>query len=512
MGAESKSIIKPTIHITILSFVGIILNFITQLVIAYYFGTTPERDAYFAAMVLPTYLSSILVGSLGVMFLPTYVDIKTRKNTQQANVFFTQTLVLSIFISLIIIIIFSVFADNILSLTAPGFRDEQLSLTSNLLIIHLPTILIQIVTNIVGSVLQVQHRFIIPALNPVFTALISLFFVTVFSRFWGIMSLAYGVLIGNVIVVIIQLIWVRRSIPLRSSINCRSEEINKLLKVSAPLLITGIFYRLTGVFERGIGSTLPEGSISYLGYANQIMLILATITTSGIVTTIYPLLATAWSEKDNERLQTLFSRGVCVILLLTLPISIFFIFWGSPVIQILFERGAFTHESTIAVSSTFSIMTGAFMASCLGGIISRFFYFSHKTVTFSSINIIEILTYITCAFFLSKTLSYIGLSLALSISVITNVIISLIMLSVIYKMVNLRKTIKEGLYITIAGLLPALFIMLLLHFYPLDLKEYPFYIIPIAICFSVGYYIFLRIFKIDELNWIKEKMIRFSNF
>jgi putative peptidoglycan lipid II flippase len=351
--SEEKSILKPTIQITFLSFIGIILNFATQLVIAYFWGTTPERDAYFAAIVIPAYLSSILVGSIGIMFLPIYVDIKTKKSFQQANVFFSHVLAFSIVISIVIIILFSIFADNILSLTTPGFKDEQSSLTSDLLIILLPTILFQIVINVIGSFLQVQHKFVIPALNLIFNSIISLLFVIAFRHFWGIKTLAYGVIAGNIIVTVFLLIHIRKSISFKRSSDDDNGELHKLLKASAPLLITGIFYRLTGVFERGIGSTLSEGSISYLGYANQIMLILSTLTTSGIAITIYPLLSKAWSENDNERLQILFDRGICIILLMTLPISIIFIFWGTPIIQILLERGAFTHASTIAVSATF---------------------------------------------------------------------------------------------------------------------------------------------------------------
>jgi len=76
MTLQNKGLLKPTIQITALSFAGIGLNFFTQLIIAYYFGTTIERDAYFSAIVIPTYLATILTGSIGSIFIPKLIELK----------------------------------------------------------------------------------------------------------------------------------------------------------------------------------------------------------------------------------------------------------------------------------------------------------------------------------------------------------------------------------------------------------------------------------------------------
>ena len=170
MKGEKKGLLKPTIQITVLSLLGIFLNFLTQLVVAYYFGASSERDAYFAAMVMPTYISAILTGSIGVIFLPMYVDVKAKKGEQEAVLFLGNSVILTSLISAIIILLSIFFSTELVELTAPGFKGQQTRFTSGLLTILLPTISFQIISNIAGSVLQVQHRFILPALAPVMMA------------------------------------------------------------------------------------------------------------------------------------------------------------------------------------------------------------------------------------------------------------------------------------------------------------------------------------------------------
>jgi hypothetical protein len=66
--------------------------------------------------------------------------------------------------------------------------------------------------------------------------------------------------------------------------------------------------------------------------------------------------------------------------------------------------------------------------------------------------------------------------------------------------------IKDYLFIIAACFIPIVPILTLLYFYPLDMNNSPLFVIPVVFVFLAGYYIFLRIFKINELNWIKEKI------
>lgn len=497
---------KSTVQITILSVVTILLSFVTQLAVAYYFGATPDRDAYFAALVIPTYISAVLLGSIGFMFLPIYVDIRSKKSDGDANFFLNNSMVFTILLSIFIVALGILFSHTILSVTAPGFRGNQLSLTSNLLIILLPTVLFQILTSIGGSVLQVRGNFLFPALAPVFSALVMLITVLGFNQTIGIKSLAYGTLIGSAVACFLILVPVCRLFTFRFVVRFEEHHILQLIKTSLPLLVGGIFYRLAPIFERSIASSLSQGSVSYLGYANQIMLILAMLTSSGISTTIYPALSKAWSENNLNRVHDLFAKGIRIILLISIPISVVFIFWGVPIIQLLFERGAFTHQATLAISSVFSILTLSLIASSLGNIIAKVFYFSHRTILSTTINCLEVGVYVLLAYTLSSASSYRGLAIASSASTCFSISMSFISLCVILTQYNWQQTLKDIFLISIAGLIPGYLLNQLVHFSNLYLGDSFFYTGSAIFIYGILYFLLLIAFRFDETELFTKAM------
>jgi putative peptidoglycan lipid II flippase len=498
-----SSIVKSTIQITILSFVGIVIGFATQLLVAYFFGTTPERDAYFAATVIPVYLSAVII-PINSMFLPMYMDIRTKQGAPQADKFFHTVATLSGAIGIAIAVLCALFAGSILSITAPGFEGGQKVLATELLIILLPNVFFQTLTNITSSVLQTQHRFLIPAIAPVLSTIIMLLSVSLFHTALGIHSLAYATLMGSAV----SYLMVRYALhkPLIISFAVRSQQLHELLKCSLPLIAAGVFYQLAGIIERAIGSTLPEGSISYLGYATQIMTVLQTIIVSGITISIYPYLSEAYSRRNHSELNYLFTKGMRGVMLLSIPIAAIFALWGTPIIRLVLERGAFTPEATVAVSSALAILMGGFVAYSVGGIINKMFYISRHILLACIYAVLSVALYIALAYFLSQSFSYKGLAAANSISGLACVLGGLAMLKVAMKL-HLWQLFKDTACIALSTLLPAGALYAALAMCQVDTSVVSYWAIAVGLCFPAAYYLLLRVFKIDDLNWIGKKLL-----
>jgi len=79
-----EGLLKPTLQVTILSTLGILVSFITQIIVAHKFGAAMEMDAYFAASVIPDYITTVLLGSLTVIFVPIFIEYETSKGKQDA--------------------------------------------------------------------------------------------------------------------------------------------------------------------------------------------------------------------------------------------------------------------------------------------------------------------------------------------------------------------------------------------------------------------------------------------
>jgi putative peptidoglycan lipid II flippase len=423
-----RGLVKPTIQITTLSFVGILLSFASQLVVAYFFGATQERDAYFAALVIPTYISAVLTGSIGVMFLPMYVDIKAKGQKDDAQYFFNNTTSFGTLIALVIVFLGTIFSREIVTATVPGFNAGQVALTSQLFIILLPTIIFQVFISLIGSVLQVQHRFILPALVPILSALINLVAVILLDRLIGIKSLAYGTLVGSIVTFSILVLSLGKENQLKPSFRFKNKNLVRLISVCLPLIGAAVIGRVSEIFERRLASTLETGSISYLGYAKQLLIILTTIATSGLATSIFPTISKAWTDGNISGVRYYFIKCVKIIFLITIPVAAVFIVLGQPIISSVFERGAFRHNTAVNVSAALAILMGSFLSMSLGSILSKIIYFTQQTYYGLLIGFIEASVYLISGYYFVSLFSFLGLAMASSLSTFTTIVACLIVL------------------------------------------------------------------------------------
>jgi putative peptidoglycan lipid II flippase len=454
----NRGLLKPTVQITVFSVLGILLSFATEIIAAAIFGASTKRDSYFAAVVIPDYVTTVLLGSLTVTFIPIFIEYETRKNKAQA------WKVASVFTNLMFLVLFGIsllgfiFAKRLISVTAPGFKGVELSLTTSLLRIILPSIIFSGLASLLSSIYYAEHRFIRPAIGPIINAVLMLICVVLLAPYWGIKSLAFGHLIGAVVGFFILVPILFKQDRYRFSWDFHNEGVTQIIKVMSPLVFAGIFYRATTVIERMIASTLPTGSISYLGYATKITTILGTIATMGISTTIFPLMARSWAENDLAKVRKYFAKGVRIIMLITFPITTVFVVLRVPIIQVVFERGAFDHRTTMAVANVLAILMVAFITSGLGNIVGKGFYIAQKTKVVAILGIIGILIYLSAAYFLSRTLSYVGLAIATSIQLTFGLIVSMYCMKRIYNGINGKKVIEGFVKISIASFISGGFI------------------------------------------------------
>jgi len=320
------------------------------------------------------------------------------------------------------------FSTQIIEWIAPGFDPVQKALTCELFNILLISVVFQSLSSFLTIFYHVENRFFFPAIYPIITPIVSIAFVTLLSGY-GIKSLAIGTLTGSAIGTLFLGRQVAAHLNTRHFIRFTNTNSITVLKLAVPLFVSGIIYRLTTIIERIIASKLPPGSISFLGYGNQIYLLLASIASGSIATTLYPAMSTAWSEGNRGSLNHYSIKGIRLILFTTLPIAAVTSILSYPIVKILFERGAFDNNSTIAVSTTLSILMGALIFGSLGNIVVKLFYITRHTTTVAIISTIEIAAYALMGYFLSALYSYQGLALALTLSTGLTIFLSVIFLA-----------------------------------------------------------------------------------
>jgi putative peptidoglycan lipid II flippase len=445
-----KTLAGSTIMITSFSIIGIIISFLSQLIIAYFYGATFYRDAYFIALTIPVFVSAIITGSFGYVFLPKITELKI-KRPEDVNDFINSSFTFFILFLTILTIILLFLSTKIIFLLIPNYTIEEKIFVNKILFIILPTIISNVISNILCNLYQIENKFSLTSITPIFSTVINIAIFLLLKNNLGISALAIGYLIGSVFSCIL-LSPILKKYKFSFTWPIFNLHLINILKISLPLLLAGLFFRSTTIFERVLASKLEKGSVSYLGYSSQILAILATITSNGIGTSIYPKLSRLWTNQNLELLGNYINKSIRIILLVSIPISFYIFQYSFQIIHFIFQRGAFTENVTMSVSKALSFSMGAFIFQGIGTIISKLFYITGKTRIFSFIGIIEILLYISLSYFLLKDLSFLSLSFSLSLSTFLSLSLSMFYIHKKIIQLSFKKLFTDFSKILIASL------------------------------------------------------------
>ncbi len=501
----NKGIARSTLHVTFFSIVTILLNLISQLIIANYFGAKFNRDAYLVAISIPLFVTTVINGSLGYIFIPQLIDIREKESQISVQQFLFSTFIFLTFLLSSILFIIFFFNKNIIHLLFPNYNYTEIEQISHLLIILLPSIIFNVFSTFLNSLYQVEGKFVIPALSNILSISINISLFLILYKKYDINGLAIAYLTGSFISCIFQLpILSNFHFNFKSGLNKKA--LISFIKISLPLLIGGLFFRFTNVFEKIIASNLSKGSISYLGYSSQIITVLGTITSNGVSIVIFPLLSKYWSNNNKEIVGYYIQKSLRIILLLTIPISIYLIFFGNFIISQTFQRGEFTSETSLFVSLALKYSLGAFVFQSIGSIIVKLFYISGNTKINTIISSLELILYICTAYFLVDKLSFIALPVALTISSLLSIIASFIFLNKKIISIKYLNIVKDFILITSLSCFSILLMFFINKNFVL-LNILTTMIISTIICclffIKVG-----SVFKIEELMWIEKYCIQ----
>ncbi len=452
--------LRSTIQLTLFSILGIVINFVIQLALAYFFGTSESRDAYYAAMTIPSYAAVVFNGSIGMVLVPFIIKHTLLPEENGNHDITSETLNFTFIILTAIVILCCIYSYPIVRLIVPGDKTRLLELTVHLFRILMLNTLFIVLNNLLSSEFHSRRSYLYPAAVPIITSTISLVAVLIASRSLGIYSLAYGTLAGSILSFIYLFVNLQKKFSYKWKHRIHSRKLNKLLIAAFPLFSSGILFRSITVLERYFAARLSPGSLSYLGNGNQIMLILATIISSGIATTSYPLLSKYWAENNLADFRTTFKKGFDIIILIMFPTIVLFSASGRDVITILFEHGAFNNNDTNALYNTLLGLMGSLLFASLGNIVSKILYISNNTKVAGIIALIKVVIYIISAIVLTQSLDYVGLAVSLSICDSFSIICSLLFIQQYITDINIMYLIKRMVLIVAISILIYIFVYL----------------------------------------------------
>jgi len=418
---------KSTFWITFCALADILLAFVLQVILAARFGATGVMDAYLVATTIPTLLIGLLPGALNICLIPIFVEHATKGRKEEAFAVSNGVIVLFGLILGSIVVAGELAAFWVIKMVAPGFDTARLAISSDLFRVLLPTVIFYGMASILGSVYYAQRKPFWPALSPVLRVAGMLAGVAIGQR-WGIMALVWGDVLGTGLSLAVLGFNYLKSGGHRYWQGLWTPGVRRVMALLLPWLAGFVVSKANPLVERSLASGLSVGSITYLGYASQIVNLVVTVMTKGLALSIFPILSEKVARQDFDGLREIIGRGVRGLLMIVVPVIVLVILYGQLGIQVVFERGAFDPAATRGTYLTLLGYLGALLALPMGVVITNTFYAFQDTRTVAGVAIIGFITNVALNLVLVQFVKVTGLAMGYSIAAVINLCILCIIL------------------------------------------------------------------------------------
>jgi putative peptidoglycan lipid II flippase len=370
-----------------------------RIIVTSRFGTSAEYDAFNAAFRIPDLLFNLLAGgALASAFIPTFTARLSQDRKRHAWRLAGAVAGLVFVIMSIIAALAALLAPVIIrSAIAPGFSDAQVELTATLMRTMLLSTIIFGVSGLLMGVLQSNQSFVAPAIAPSLYNLGIIFGATVLSG-QGIHGVAQGVVLGSLLHLVIQLpnlysvlrisysskheAQVTESNPkyeIRNTDNDLRSDIIHILRLMLPRVLGLGAVQLNLIVTTNLASNMGAGAVSALNIAFATLLLPQAAIAQATATVLFPTISAHAARGERKEFAQALTRAINVILALSTPAAIGLILLGQPLIRLLFERNAFSAQSTEEVAYALTWFAVGLVGHSVLEVVTRGFYALHDT-------------------------------------------------------------------------------------------------------------------------------------
>ena len=363
-----------------------LVGLLRQILVANAFGTGMEIEAFAAAnRVSETLFNLVAGGALGSAFIPTFTGLLTKQDRPGAWKLASAIANLILLILTAAAALAAVFAPLIVRyLLAPGFAADPAkeALTVSLMRLMLPSVVIFGLSGLVIGILNSHQVFFIPALTPAMYALGMIFGVIVLKPYLGIYGLAWGVLLGASLHLLLQIPSLVRLKPdYSATFGLKLKTVREVGRLFLPRLLGVAVVQLNFWINVWLASQMVEGSINGVTYAFALMLMPQAIIAQSIAIAAMPTFSAQIALGQMTAMRSSLAASLRGVLLLAVPATFGLIFLRIPIITAFYERGEFTEFSTELVAWALLWYSVGLIGHSVVEITSRAFYALHDTKT-----------------------------------------------------------------------------------------------------------------------------------
>lgn len=422
------NLLKSLAAVSSLTMLSRVLGFVRDTIIARMFGAGVASDAFVVAFKLPNLLRRIFAeGAFSQAFVPILAEYKTQQGEEAARTFVAYVCGLLTLVLALVTLIGILAAPWIVWISAPGFADEaeRFSLTTDLLRLTFPYILLISLSSLAGAVLNTWNRFSVPAFVPTLLNVSMIVFALFLSPYFDppIMALGWAVLVGGLLQLLYQLPHLKKiGMLVLPRLKWRDAGVWRVLKLMGPAIFGVSVSQISLIINTIFASFLVAGSVSWMYYADRLMELPSGVLGVALGTILLPALAKTYASADRDEYSRLLDWGLRLCFLLVLPCALALAILAEPLTVALFQYGKFTSQDALMTQQALIAYSVGLLGIILVKILAPGFYAQQNIRTPVRIAIVSLLATqaMNVLFVFVIPLAHAGLALSIGLAACLN--------------------------------------------------------------------------------------------
>lgn len=365
--------------------------------LAHLFGASQTLDIYYAAFRIPDLVFAGIASFMSALVFIPILTRHARESNERVQKFLNDTF--TVFFVILVAVSIGVFivAPFLVHLLFPGFPTEaQTKLVTMTRLLLLSPILFGL-SNLLGSVTQMLHKFFALAIAPVLYNVGIILGALFFYPAFGAIGLAWGVVIGAFMYFFVHFfVSSRNGFTLSVSLRPSFSDIWEVIRVALPRTL-GLSANQIALFALvTFAAKMEQGSVTVFNFAFNLQSVPLSIIGVSYATAAFPSLSKHFAGEDLQKFVAQISSAMKHIVFWSLPVAVLFIVLRAQIVRVILGSGSFDWSATKLTAAGLAIFTVSVIAQSLGLLFMRGFHATENNIIPLTVNIFSAITIVLC--------------------------------------------------------------------------------------------------------------------
>ena len=367
---------QTTFMLMFITIISKIFGFIREAVMANYIGAGELKSIYTTANTLPVVVSNFVAVGIISGFIPIYNRAKNEEGEASAEKFTSNIFNILMVFATAALIFGLIFAKPFSKILSPDLDGEWLDLAASYTRIMMFAVYAYLYSAVFRGYLNIKGDFFNPAITGIIMNIVIIIFTVLTGKTDNVYLLIIGALLGNVLQYILFPRATRKAGYKHDRvIDFSNKYVRQLMVIAIPVIVSSAAGEISIIVDNSMASAyFGKASISKLFYAKTMLTLITGVITVSVTTALFPKIAELGQSGKINAMKKSISSSVVTTLLLVVPATIGMSVLSKPIIELVFQRNAFTSEDTIIVASLLSSYAPFIIFQSISDVVDRGFY------------------------------------------------------------------------------------------------------------------------------------------